>query len=190
MINIERTLKPTSLDSTIRRLIATSYSKDDVVDDLLELQHHKCCFCEKDLNQIGKSARWVEHFIAKDDDCFKDAQGNTDWNRANDWNNLLYSCSTCNRGKGTDKPFHPITGRRKLINPTYNRIDHELHIDFVVDDVIIFYKEKNRSSLGKNTIKNLNFITRHDIYSILRKIKTKIDADFGEATLNDEKVKG
>jgi len=179
MIKIQRIACPGCLDINIRNLIATDYSQDDVLEALLRMQYFKCCYCEKDLTKLGGSALWVEHFIAKDDNCFKDIHGNVNWDQANNWNNLLYSCSTCNRSKGTDKPFD-ISGKRRLIDPSYSRIDPERHIDFFIDDEIIFYKEKNHSGLGRNTIRNLKLKRRNDVYALLRKTKIKIDALFGE----------
>ena len=68
----------------------------------------------------------------------------------------------------------------KLIDPSHSAIDPENHIGFIIKDVAIVYKELNRSIIGKNTIENLKFKTRSDIYSILRKIKIKIDKVFAE----------
>jgi len=99
---------------------------------------------------------------------------------ANAWTNLMYSCNTCNRSKGTEKPFDNISGKRRLINPRYSRIDPEKHIDFKINGAVILYKERKGSFLGKNTISNLKLKIRHDIYSILRKCQNKIDALFGE----------
>jgi hypothetical protein len=191
MIKIERGLCPSRLDSTRRRLRSGDYHDPTVITGLLTMQHHKCCYCEKDLSKLGSSALWVDHFIAKTDESFMDSHGQTNWNLANAWNNLLMSCSTCNRSKGTEEPFDSITGNRLLLDPCDSVIDPENHIGFIIEDVVIVYKSKNGSTLGENTIKNFNFKKRIDIYSILRKIKLDIDYLFAElvnALTEDNKI--
>ena len=98
MISIYRTTTPDILDATKRNLGANVYKNDAVIEALLEMQNFKCCYCEKKLTDIGTSERWVEHVIAKSE--FKINEGTIDWNRANSWTNLLYSCATCNSKKG------------------------------------------------------------------------------------------
>jgi len=176
-INRRRVDCPSSLNTSNKALVESDYAQNDVLDALLEMQHFKCCYCEKDLPSVGRSAMWVEHFVARTDDSFIDANGNTNWNEANAWDNLLYTCSTCNRSKGTTHPFGS-NNRRRLIDPSYCRIDPEIHIDFIIDDEVIFYKE--RTNLGKNTIENLKLKVRKDIYSALRIRKVEIDGDFAK----------
>jgi uncharacterized protein (TIGR02646 family) len=156
-------------------LVKSDYSHKAVVDALLKMQHFKCCYCEKDLSSVGKPERWVDHFVAKTDDSFKDAGGNINWNEANAWGNLLYACGTCNSNKGVTAPFD-ASGKRNLIDPSYCRIDPEDHIDFKIDGAVISYKERSR--LGKNTIENLKLKKRADVYSVLRKMEIKIDSIF------------
>jgi uncharacterized protein (TIGR02646 family) len=170
---------PPSLDTRNKTLVENDYKRNDVHDALLKMQHFKCCYCEKDLSRSGKSEIWVEHFVAKTDDSFKDAGGNINWNEANAWENLLYACGTCNRSKGTIPPFDS-NGKRNLINPSYSRINPEDHVEFFIEDVIIYYKERDGSSLGSNTIKNLKLKARHDVYSALRKREIEIDSIFSD----------
>lgn len=178
-INRDRVDCPPGLDTSNRDLVEGDYKHDDVLDALLEIQHFKCCYCEKYLPSVGKSAMWVEHFVARTDISFKDALGNTIWNEANAWGNLLYSCSTCNRSKGKTPPFDS-NGERRLIDPSYCRIDPEDHVEFFIDDVVIFYKERNGSSLGKNTIENLKLKKRTDVYAALRKMELEIASMFSD----------
>ncbi len=166
---------PSRLDSSKRTLVKSDYKHDEVRDALLEMQLYKCCYCEKYLPLDGRTARWVEHFVAKTDDSFKYANGNTNWNKANAWENLLYACSTCNSRKGTTPPFDS-NNRRNLIDPSYCRIDPEKHVEFSIKGVAISYKSRTR--LGRNTIENLKLKERHDIYSRLRKMMLKIDSIF------------
>lgn len=177
MIKIDRNKVncPSSLDTSQKRLTRNDYKKDDVIVALLEMQNHKCCFCERNLSKLGKTAKWVEHFIAKADKSFKYVTGRINWNKANAWGNLLYSCSTCNSGKGTTVAFDS-NGKRNLIDPSYCRIDPEKHVEFSIDGPAISYT--SRTSLGKNTIKNLKLKGRQDVYSALRKMMLKIDGVF------------
>lgn len=177
MIKIQRTSCPDCLDTTSNTLTPNDYKLTDVLNALLDMQHFKCCYCEKYLPVLGKTAKWVEHFIAKTDDSFKNANGITNWNRANAWSNLLYTCSTCNRSKGTQKSF-AVSGKRNLIDPSYSRMDPERHIDFLIDDSLIVYRERAKSKLGKNTIENVKLKSRTDIYFLLRKQKLEIDSIF------------
>ena len=180
MIKIERGTCPPKLNSARRKLRANDYKDDMVKDALKTMQHGKCCYCEKDLSQVGRSAIWVDHFIAKTHNSFKDGEGLTNWNLANAWGNLLMACSTCNRDKGTDEPFDSTTNERKLIDPCDSAIDPEDHIEFMIEGVVIFYKSKLESQLGENTLRNLKLKSRRDIYSILRKRKLEIDKIFSD----------
>lgn len=177
MIKIERTPCPNRLNTTNRNLTANDYKHSTVVSALIGMQHFKCCFCEKYLPELGRTARWVEHFIAKTDRRFRMANNQINWNQANAWTNLLFSCSTCNGSKGSIESF-THSGRRNLINPSENAVDPENHIGFHILDSLIIYKAKGRSRLGQNTIKNLKFENRIDIYSLLRKQKLSIDTLF------------
>lgn len=176
MIKINRGDCPESLNSANRNLVENDYKKDDVISSLWAMQNQKCCYCEKSLTELGKSERWVEHFIPRTDNSFKIA-GATDWNRANAWTNLLYTCATCNRTKGTESPFAE-NGERRLIDPSFLGIDPEDHIDFYVNECIIVYMAKDNSILGETSLRNLKLKKRTDIYIFLRRNMTKIDAIF------------
>lgn len=180
MIKIRRTKCPPELDTNSQPLSEHDYTHDNVLTCLLNMQYHKCCYCEKDLQLIGQSAMWIEHFIARSDDCFKDVNGNINWSQVNAWANLLYSCSTCNNSKGSKNPFDKNCGERRLIDPSYSRIDPEKHIDFIINGTAIIYKVMKNSILGRNTIENLKLRKRTDIYPLLRQCKRKIDALFDE----------
>ncbi len=168
---------PLSLDISNEDLVENDYKHDDVIDALFEIQHEKCCYCEKDLIPLGKTARWVEHVVARTDARFRDANGNTNWNEANAWGNLLYSCSTCNRNKGATPAFDS-NGRRNLIDPSYSGIDPEDHVGFLINGFLLKYEE--RTGLGKDTIEILKLDERDDFYSGFRIAKLELDACFGE----------
>lgn len=177
-INRHKVNCPPKLDSSQRTLVKGDYSHDTVKDALLNIQNSKCCYCEKSLLDLGPSERWVEHFVAKTDNSFINA-GITDWDKANAWENLLYACGTCNRSKGATPPFDS-NNVRILIDPSHNAIDPEDYIEFFIEGVAIFHKERNGSSLGSNTIQNLKLPTRKDVHRGLRKRKAEIDRIFGE----------
>lgn len=176
MIKIKRGDCPESLNSTSKILAKNDYKKDDVISSLWGMQHQKCCYCEKDLTDIGKPERWVEHFVPQSDKSFKTA-GVTDWNLANAWENLLYTCAACNLNKGSQPPFAE-NGDRILIDPSFSEIDPEEYIGFKVDGYMIVYKEKNDRTLGKNTINNLKLKKRTDNYKYLKIIMGKINSIF------------
>ena len=173
MINIRRGPCPDSLSSgkTIKQ---NDYSNQDVKKELLNMQYHKCCWCEKDMRKLGQKEKWVEHLEPQTSKIFKE-KGKTNWNKANAWTNLLYACSTCNGSKGTEPMFHPKTKKRWLINPSYLYVDPERHITFKVDGPIIAYKAKKNSSLGKRVIKELKLAKRTDLYGLMRPIKSEIN---------------
>lgn len=179
MIKIDRDRVdcPPSLNRSNKALVESDYQRDDVLDALLQMQHLKCCYCEKDLSLVGKTAKWVDHFVARTDDSFKCANKKTDWNEANAWENLLYACSTCNSSKGAIPPFNS-RNRRRLIDPSHCGIDPEDHIGFSIDGDLIFYE--TRGSLGKDTIENLKLERRTDVYQFLRKRRLEIDGIFSD----------
>ena len=62
------------------------YKTDDIKDRLKGLYHHKCAYCEYKVEQGH-----VEHYRPK----------NLYYWLAYSWDNLMYSCPTCNQFKGT-----------------------------------------------------------------------------------------
>lgn len=175
-INRRKVNCPPSLDTSNKNLVESDYQEDDVIDALFEIQHSKCCYCEKKLKSLGSTAIWVEHLVARTDVGFLDAHGNTNWNEANAWENLLYSCSTCNRSKGTTPPFN--LGVRILIDPSNCDIDPEDHVGFRINGVFIKYEKL--TDLGKNTIEKLKLDKRIDCYSGFQIAQLDIDSSFGE----------
>ncbi|WP_089812008.1 hypothetical protein [Chitinophaga sp. YR627] len=87
----ERNFKSkTDFDSTI-------YAHDDVKSSLLDVQGHKCCFCESkishtsygDVEHYRPKSAWVQHEEALNKPGYF-------W-LSYDWNNLLLSCELCNQ---------------------------------------------------------------------------------------------
>ncbi len=177
MISILRTDMPEFLDVTKRQLQSKDYSEECVLHELLRMQHSKCCYCERKLTDLGKTERWVEHIKPKSE--FKNIDGNIEWNQANAWSNLLYSCATCNRKKGETPLIDSKTGEFKLVEPSHPDIEPENHITFFVDGVLIGHKPIPGSIIGKRTVDTL-FIGRLELYRAFKKIKAQIDAIFAE----------
>ncbi|ANJ12773.1 hypothetical protein IMAU80174_02960 [Lactiplantibacillus plantarum] len=98
MIHINRLPRPSKLtDEMVKRL--TQQYKDDgtsvwnkpyIKDTLLEMTHHKCCYCEAPLNERGGFME-VEHVHPKHE--YPD--------EVLDWENLLPICKNCNINKSS-----------------------------------------------------------------------------------------
>ena len=164
MVRIERTAAPDILVPTPRpgrRL----YARDEVRQALSNMQHGKCCYCEKKIDMStafpqdeghGRHSnveKHVEHFRPKGKDEYKHLM--------NDWNNLLLACNTCNVNKGQkfdlDEDNSPL-----CIDPSDPDIDPECHIKLKEvtlkmnpdsDDGKII--PRNGSAKGKWTISNV-----------------------------------
>ena len=80
--------KPKSSDFT------AYWNEDDVREALWEMQHHKCCYCERIRDKNRESD--VEHFRPKA--MVEGVDGHLGyWWLAYDWDNLLFSCRICNQ---------------------------------------------------------------------------------------------
>jgi len=173
MIRIRRTSYPSCLSKPDHEFVQNDYKKDEVISALSNMQHGKCCYCERSLYNLASTEREVEHYQPKS--ACKDHGGNIQWHIANKWDNLLYACRACNSRKGSQHPFDITTGQRLIIDPTNEDIDPEDHIDFQIDDHIIIFIEKEGSSLGRSTIDKLGLIERTDLLGQFRRIKAHID---------------
>ena len=89
MIRIIRSSCPTVLRGA--RADSDRYRHPDVVRELWEMQHEKCCYCECKIPGAGH-AKAVEHFAPK----------SVFTSQRNHWPNLLLACAQCN-GKKSDK---------------------------------------------------------------------------------------
>ncbi|HLL52733.1 MAG TPA: hypothetical protein VK447_04245 [Myxococcaceae bacterium] len=110
-------------------------------NDLLNAQHYKCAFCEKDIRKEGNP---VEHFRPKafvDNEDGTPRDGSRYWWLAWTWENLLFACFRCNTTKKRNKfPLEAGTAslptmtfdlsqeRPLLIDPS--RVDPRDHIRF------------------------------------------------------------
>lgn len=112
MIRINRSPEPPALEPARRKhlsrqILGRAYGGeppafegyDCVKDELYQLQHRKCVYCER---YTGKKGEAVEHFRPKE----------VYWWLAWTWDNLLFVCQSCNTGyKRTSFPLMPGTAR-------------------------------------------------------------------------------
>ena len=132
---IERGIRTTSTDFT------PYYNDREIKNRLLSDQHSKCCYCERHREIRYESD--VEHFRPKTN-VSDDADHPGYWWLAYDWENLLISCSNCNRRHKRNQfplfegsfrargPEDDLEAERPiLINPT--REDPEEFIGYVWD---------------------------------------------------------
>lgn len=108
----------------------TGYGTKEIRQTLYRRQFHKCCYCEKDVEQTHED---VEHFRpkAEADRTPGSLQRHGYWWMSFSWENLLYSCRQCNEppAKGVRFPLEigstPLTAQSSppgleiplLINP-------------------------------------------------------------------------
>jgi uncharacterized protein (TIGR02646 family) len=175
MIKIKRADCPPSLQDP-ERISKNDYKNTDVKNSLFAMQHGKCSYCERSLEELPETEREVDHYMPKN--SFKDEKNNIPWHIANAWVNLLYSCRTCNSRKHEKPPINKQTGDREIINPSDEGINPEDHIDFKFDHPIIAYKAKDDSPLGASTIEKLKLSERKDLFQRFRKNILEIELHF------------
>lgn len=178
MIKVNRCECPPSLNKLDSEIVKSDYSADDVVDALYNMQHSKCCYCEKDMSLLGSTSRHVEHYIPK---RFFEDNGETNWGQANSWENLLYSCSDCNSRKSGKYPFDEKRGQYIIINPSSRDIDPQQFIGFNIQgDYDVEHIGLDDSNVGYETIENLQFNTRKEIRRAIRTLRHGINGYFQE----------
>ena len=121
MIAVKRGKCPKALGGS--PMAGDHYSRPEVERALWKMQHRKCCYCERDIPEIGQG-KHVEHFRPKSLAKFK--------NKRNHWPNLLLACPQCNGQKGNQFPVSS-NGGPVLIDPSSNGMDPERHIGFTAD---------------------------------------------------------
>lgn len=176
MIKIKRIMSPACLRKSKKHSTKSDYNNPQVRCELFNMQHAKCCYCEKNLAVLSKTVREVDHYVPHTHTVFKDKSGNTLWHLANRWENLLLSCKECNLAKLNRYPFSE-TGEPVLIDPSRDNIDPEENISFNIEDNF-FISYKATSSLGQSTIDTLKFRTRIELLQSLRKKRYEIEGFF------------
>ena len=144
MIKIKRADRPPVL--TGRGRGGDRYSHDQVVATLWQMQHQKCCYCERRLAEEGHETH-VEHFRP----MWKYPRSK------NSWPNLLLACANCNGRKG--KQFPLDNSEPLLLNPTDRNVDPEDHLEFIVDDEDALFgsvRARDGSVRGQTTIETLH----------------------------------
>jgi hypothetical protein len=146
---------------------------------------HACAYCDFAEPRRGGSSNFhVDHYKPKIK--FKDK----DWEKANAYKNLLYSCAVCNRFKGA---YWPSLRDRLLMKIILNpcNIDPDLHIDKSLPRWI------EKTPLGQWNIEKLNLssrpnicdrTTQKEIKELISELEQQLDklsgTDPGEATIN------
>ena len=111
MIKIKRINAPTQLTDKVKAQLTEEFKKDHkkavwnkpyIRDDLLKMSQSKCCYCEELIGE-GCSEMHVDHY--HDKDKYPD--------EVIEWNNLLPSCSHCNKKKSTHDTY-----AEPIIDPT------------------------------------------------------------------------
>lgn len=130
---IARSRKPLSKE------FPSHWGEPDIRRTLWEMQHHKCCYCERKREMNRESD--VEHFRPKADVTEADIDHPGYWWLAYNWDNLFFSCRYCNQEH--KKNHFPVADEAKrvrleagslvdedglLINPTEK--DPQDHIGF------------------------------------------------------------
>ena len=190
MIRINRIDCPQSLQKPPESIDKDDCNNDDVIQALMNMQYGKCCYCERNLKDLSKTERELDHYIPRS--SFRGEDGTFPWHLINAWQNLLYSCRTCNSRKHNKHPFNRETNEREIIDPSDDSIDPEDYIDFIFDYPLFAYKAKDESPLGSSTIKKLRFNERTDLIRRFRKIWVEIEDHFGDminALEGDEEYK-
>lgn len=182
MIQINRNSvdKPASLDKTNEEFRENDYKSVDVRIAIKNMQHRKCCYCERhlddDLDEIEKEG---EHFIPRTSPAHKIA-GVTQWHKVNDWNNLMIACRACNGTKLGNPPFDD-EGTRLIIDPTDSNIDPENEIKFNLKiDFFSNYDIYKSTELGVSTITKIGLIKRTFLQGKFRKARALINNRFDD----------
>ena len=111
MIKIERLSKPDQLTDIVQKNLLKEFKRDEkkavwnkkyIKKQLLEMSHGKCCYCECKIGS-GTSEMHVDHFKPKK--VYPEL--------VVEWENLLPSCSYCNKKKSDHD-----TGKKPIIDPT------------------------------------------------------------------------
>lgn len=183
MIKIDRANTPPILQNT--NLTQSSYSHPLVMQKLFEMQFGKCAYCEKSIEE----SRQVDHYIPLENyviRVYSNGKKLYNWNKANKWENLIYSCQKCNRTKNQKNPFNGSI--RVIIDPTNRYMNPEKYLDFRISsnkdyNIIVSIIPKGNSPLGKNTIDKLKLDIRKDHIGKLNGLALKFDFLFNSLIL-------
>jgi hypothetical protein len=99
--------------------VSGRYGHNDVRDQLDDLYHGKCCYCESKIKPI--SPEHVEHYRPKSE--ISEVNNSGYYWLGNEWENLMIICPTCN---GTKLTKFPVSNSRITVHP----INHTNDLDF------------------------------------------------------------
>lgn len=139
----------------------------EIVEALHEMQHGKCCYCEKKIAKQGHGQE-LEHFRPKAPNMFPELE--------NDWTNLLHTCSCCN-GKKLNKFPVDSNNNALLIDPTDPEVDPEDHLEFNVNDMDLNYGRvlpKRNSECGRATLETIGLDLARKRYERVSSLKELI----------------
>ncbi len=182
MIKIKRTDCPPHLSRS--ELGKDAWSNQKVRKALWEMQHGKCCYCERDIPDHGPLEN-IEHFRPKGIPQYEHLR--------NTWGNLLLACVECNQFKSTKFPTTQFDCNQEeiplFLDPSDPDIYPEQHITFKLEDPdsydFAFPVKKNESIFGEETILGIDLHSSNDLratffsnelyvaYSILNKAKRR-----------------
>lgn len=151
------------------------YKVDSVQKKLIEIYHLKCAYCEKNLLDAPKH---IEHYRPKDIYYWL----------AYSWDNLLFSCGSCNSSKGTKFQIKKtiVTYDNELfenihnLGTSYDVIEEPMIINPEKEDILdklVFDKEGNISSLDDRVIYTINEVCNLNRNELVQK-RVKILNDF------------
>lgn len=168
MIRLIRPEKPKKLIEEEKTLTAQFkvdnkkpvWKKSYIEKPLLKMSNSKCSYCEQKIGRGTGLDVHIDHFKCK----------NKYPELVVDWNNLLPSCSRCNRNKSTHD-----TVEKPIINPT--EVDPK---DFLFISRYRYYsKDSRENSLGRMTLGVLNLNDSDDCckirFQICNEIAEKIE---------------
>ena len=153
----------------------TLYKNKNIQNKLIEIYNNKCAYCEKSLKDIDKH---IEHYRPKKKYYWL----------AYSWDNLLLSCSHCNRAKGdrfqtknvqinyNDELFEDI----HILGDSYDGIELPLIINPEKDDILekIIYDESGFiSSKDERVIHTINVACKLNRNELVEK-RQNIITDF------------
>ncbi len=135
MVKVERTFPaPESLAIEAQKR-SGSYSKEDVINQLLSDFHNKCYICGLSNLQDGEVEHLLPHFNGK----FPD--------RKYGWENLFWACGHCNNVKNKPAYYSGVIDCCK--------VDPELRIDFILENERVIVKAKNPEDMDAVTTAHL-----------------------------------
>ena len=128
------------------------YASSQVKEELIRIQHGKCCFCESEFRAVSYGD--VEHYRPKGGWIQNDEGLNTPgyyW-LAYEWSNLMLSCQICNQ-QFKRNYFPLVDNEKRALNHNYNIDDEEPIFVHPVNDNPEDYIEFDKNlpiAIGKN----------------------------------------